>query len=92
MESAAWYVSRWLPFTFAAKCGTCSFKLINLYNSVSLSCLPKFRSFDKDGDGFLTPVELVNRLKKGGLHLNDVEVAQLMIELDPNNDMSISYG
>ena len=45
-----------------------------------------------NGDGVATPAAVMKRLKKGGLHLDDTEAAQIFVCMDPNNDGTISYG
>jgi calmodulin len=51
-----------------------------------------FKVFDKDGDGFITAVELKLVMKQLGEDLSDEQLADMMREADNNGDGRIDFG
>ncbi|CAK8562002.1 unnamed protein product [Lathyrus sativus] len=54
--------------------------------------LEVFRSFDRDGNGFITAAELAGSMAKMGHPLTYHELANMMAEADSNGDGVISFN
>ncbi|EDW01205.1 GH21304 [Drosophila grimshawi] len=50
-----------------------------------------FKLFDRDEDGFITPVEMRNVMYNLGERCSDEEFNEMMKEIDADNDGKISY-
>ncbi len=51
-----------------------------------------FKVFDKDGDGYITGVELKLVMKQLGEDLSDEQLADMMREADNNGDGRIDFS
>ncbi|KAM7464401.1 hypothetical protein LguiA_032522 [Lonicera macranthoides] len=51
-----------------------------------------FRSFDRDGNGYITAAELAGQMAKMGRPLNYKELSDMMREADANGDGVISFN
>nr|XP_043607878.1 probable calcium-binding protein CML16 [Erigeron canadensis] len=51
-----------------------------------------FRSFDKDGNGYITAAELAGQMAKMGQPLSYKELTEMMREADANGDGVISFS
>nr|GEY97248.1 probable calcium-binding protein CML16 [Tanacetum cinerariifolium] len=51
-----------------------------------------FRSFDKDGNGYITAAELAGQMSKMGQPLSYKELTEMMREADANGDGVISFN
>ncbi|CAH1413853.1 unnamed protein product [Lactuca virosa] len=51
-----------------------------------------FRSFDKDGNGYITAAELAGQMAKMGQPLSYKELTEMMREADANGDGVISFN
>ncbi|XP_043701973.1 probable calcium-binding protein CML16 [Telopea speciosissima] len=54
--------------------------------------LEVFRSFDRDGNGYITPAELAGSMAKMGHPLTYPELTEMMREADSNGDGAISFN
>ncbi|XP_059655581.1 probable calcium-binding protein CML16 [Cornus florida] len=54
--------------------------------------LEVFRSFDRDGNGYITAAELAGQMSKMGHPLTYRELSEMMIEADTNGDGVISFN
>lgn len=59
------------------------------YNEQQLQAL--FRAFDRDGNGFITAVELAHSMARLGHALTVKELTEMIREADTDNDGRISY-
>lgn len=50
-----------------------------------------FRSFDKDGNGFISKQELKSAMKKLDKNITNEEVEAMLIEADTNRDGKIDF-
>ncbi|XP_047306260.1 probable calcium-binding protein CML16 [Impatiens glandulifera] len=51
-----------------------------------------FRSFDRDGNGYITAAELAGQMSKMGHPLTYRELSEMMMEADTNGDGVISFN
>ncbi|KAK1361935.1 putative calcium-binding protein CML16 [Heracleum sosnowskyi] len=54
--------------------------------------LEVFRSFDRDGNGYITTAELAKQMAKMGQSLTYAEISELMKEADTNGDGVLNFN